>query len=379
MKTMNYYTSVQIIERAKEHMVPIKGQQNFTKKIATLLSMHLAKVIALDSGNCNFNQLPCTSCFVISPTGTGKSYLLKALTKASGMNVSFIDSTQLTQAGYKGCNLTESLGQIYAENMDFFNGPNVIVFDEFDKLFFNPYNEYYNATNPQRDLLKLFEGTEYTVKYERGGTNRTANISLAKTFVILTGACSGITDILKRKYTPKTHIGFSSFDTSANLTEPTDLIAKTDINDLISYGMLRELAGRVNSVLHISALSKDDYKTIIKSKSKASAASQYYNLFSVRGCSFHITGSAADKIANMAMERDLGARSISAILAEQACNAYSYLDSHPEYNKAIMTTCKDNRIVFNYIKGKRKEFETKKKRRRAALFTSFTEGAFVRQ
>lgn len=359
MKTTNYYTSAQIIERAKEHLVPLKSQKSFTEKIATLLSMHLAKVTALDSGNCDFNQLPCTSCFVISPTGTGKSYLLKALTKASRMNVSFIDSTQLTQAGYKGCNLTESLGQIYAENIDFFDGPNVIVFDEFDKLFFNPYNEYYNATNPQRDLLKLFEGAEHMIKYERGGASRNVNISLAKTFIILTGACSGITDMLKRKYAPKTTIGFSSSDTASDIIESTELIEKADINDLISYGMLRELAGRVNTVLHIGALSKDDYKTIIKSKSKASSASQYYNLFSVRGCSFHITDSAADKIANMAMERNLGARSISAILSEQACNAYSYLDSHPEYNKAIMTTCKDNQIAFNYIKGKRKEYKTK--------------------
>lgn len=360
MKKTNYYTPAQIIERAKENMVTLESQKAFTEKIATLLSMHLAKVQALDSGNCDFNQLPCTSCFVVSPTGTGKSYLLKALTKASEMNVSFVDSTQLTQTGYKGCNLAESLSHIYAENVNFFDAPNVIVFDEFDKVFFNPHNEYYNASNPQRDLLKLFEGAEYTIKYERSGVSRNINISLNRTFVILAGACSGITEILNRKYAPKTAIGFSSSDTSANNIIPTDLFEKTDINDLISYGMLRELAGRVNTVLHIGALSRDDYITIINSKSKASAASQYHNLFSVRGCSFHITGSAAEEIANMAMERNLGARSISAILSEQACNAYSYLDSHPEYNKAIMTTCKDNRIVFNYIKGKRKEYETKK-------------------
>lgn len=361
MKKTNYYTPTQIIERAKENIVTLESQKAFTEKIATLLSMHLAKVQALDSGNCDFNQLPCASCFVVSPTGTGKSYLLKALTKASEMNVSFIDSTQLTQAGYKGCNLAESLGQIYAENVSFFDAPNVIVFDEFDKVFFNPHNEYYNASNPQRDLLKLFEGAEYTIKYERGGVNKNINISLNRTFVILAGACSGITDILKRKYAPKTAIGFSSSGASANNITPTDLIKKTDINDLISYGMLRELAGRVNTVLHIGALSKDDYITIINSSSKASAASQYHNLFSVRGCSFHITNSAAIQIANMALERDLGARSISAILSEQACDAYGYLDSHPEYNKVIMTTCKDNRFVFNYIKGKRKEYEAKKK------------------
>lgn len=355
MKNENttYYTPAQILERASKNMVLLESQKDFREKFSSLLSMHLAKVYALETGECNFNQLPSTSCFIVSPTGTGKSYLLKTLATASNMNCYFVDSTQLTQAGFKGCNLMEIMGQIYVNNNDFFNSANVIIFDEFDKLFFSAVNEHYNASNPQRDLLKLFEGSNYTIMIGRE-TDKTVNLD--KTLIILSGACSGLPQILKQKHMPKTSLGFGSCNSPSTELSIKELIKKTEINDLIEYGMLRELGSRINSVLHIGYLSKDDYKMLVKDESSVSAINQYENLLKSRGCSLAITEEAVNKIADIAVERNVGARTVNAVISEQLSKSYYYLEDNEQYNKVVLDTNESNEFILRYRKGKRKSF-----------------------
>ncbi len=351
MKKVNYYTPSKIIERATEHMVVLETQKAFTEQMASMLSMHLAKVQAMENNGYSFDHLPTASCFVISPTGTGKSYILKALAKATDMNVFFIDSTQLTQAGYKGLNVSQALAQIVESNQHFFDKANMLVFDEFDKTFFSGCNDYHDATNVQRDLLKLFEGSEYNLRGTGDMAGKPASVNLDKTLIVLAGACSGINTILEERYAPKAKLGFSANEES---THPkTELIKRADINDLVDYGMLRELAGRVNSVFHIGSLSREDYKTIITDDSKVSSLAQYSNLFKTRGCKLNISGRAVNKIADEAETRRLGARTVNAILTEQLVSAYSFLESHPEYDKVILDTDSDNEFSLTYEQGKR--------------------------
>ena len=351
MKHNNYYTPAEIINRAKEHMVVLETQKAFTEQMASMLSMHIAKVQAMENNGYSFEHLPSASCFILSPTGTGKSYILKALAKASNMNVSFIDSTQLTQSGYKGLNITQAIAQIVETNQHFFDKANMLVFDEFDKTFFSGCNSHHDAFNVQRDLLKLFEGSEYCLRGAGDITGRPASVNLDKTLIVLAGACSGINAVLEERYAPKAKIGFS---TDEGTTMPKEeLIKRADINDLVEYGMLREIAGRVNSVFHIGNLSKEDYKNIATSDSKVSTLTQYRNLFKSRGCQLHISGSAVDKIADVAEIRCMGARTVNAVLNEQLCAAYSFLESHFEYDKAILDTNADNEFVLTYEKGER--------------------------
>ena len=156
VKITNYYTQTEILERAsadktkinelfgnvqfieKEDiafLTPVAVEKELREKLAALLSIHLGKVMMLDSGECTYNQLPSTSCFIVSPTGTGKSYILKALCAATDMNYYFCDCTQITTAGYKGTNVQELITKIYKDDNDFFSTANVLVFDEFDKIF----------------------------------------------------------------------------------------------------------------------------------------------------------------------------------------------------------------------------------------------------
>ncbi len=356
MKKTNYYSPSEIIERATEHMVVLETQKTFTIQMATVLSMHLAKVQAIEVGICSSNQLPNTSCFVISPTGTGKSYILKALAKASGMNVSFIDSTQLTQSGYKGLNLMTAIAQIVKDNPCFFDSANMLVFDEFDKTFNGQVNSEGFCFSVQRDLLKLFEGSDYNISASAEYAGKSTTVNLDKTFIVLAGACSGINNILMKRYAPKVTIGFSASETKN--TTNVELIKQADINDLVNYGMLREIAGRVNSVFHIGSLSKEDYKAIISSDSKVSSLSQYRNLFKSRGCKLSINDAAVNKIADIAVTRNMGARTVNAVLLEQLYPAYNYLENHLDYNKVTLRVNSNDEFVLSYKKGGRQEFTT---------------------
>ena len=351
MKKVTYYTPAQIIERAAEHMVVLDTQKAFTERMASMLSMHLAKVQAMENNGFSFDHLPTASCFVISPTGTGKSYILKALAKASDMNVSFVDSTQLTQAGYKGLNVSQAIAQIVEGNRHFFDKANMLVFDEFDKTFFSGCNDHYDASNVQRDLLKLFEGSEYSIRGTGDMTGKPASVNLDKTLIILAGACTGINAILEERYVPKARLGFSTGGEEAS--SDVELVKRADINDLVEYGMLRELAGRVNSVFHIGSLTIEDYKTIITSDSKVSALTQFRNLLKTRGCKLDISGSAVNKIADVAEARRMGARTVNSVLTEQLASAYSYLESHPQCDKVILDTDSDNEFSLSYEQGKR--------------------------
>lgn len=344
---ITYYAPAEIIKHASEEMVILETQKAFTEQMATRLSMHLAKAAALDAGAWRFNQLPAASCFVVSPTGTGKSYILKVLSRASGMNIHFIDSTQLSSVGYKGLNLGQVLSQVLKDNPDFFDTPNVLVFDEFDKCFFDPNNEYVNATNIQRELLKLFEGGEYQI--ENVGT-----VNLDRTMVILAGACSDITAFLEKKRATGGKYGFGANIGPVERTITNEVLKRIDINTLVEHGMQRELAGRVNTVLHIGALTREDLLSFVKDPTSVSASSQYHHLLQERGCSLSITDSAAGKVADIALERRMGARTVPAVLSEQLCSAYAYLESHPEYNRATLTTDKDGKFDLRYRKGKRK-------------------------
>ena len=347
MKIPNYYTQTEILERASANMVLLESQKEFREKLAALLSIHLGKVMMLDSGECTYNQLPSTSCFVVSPTGTGKSYVLKSLCAATNMNYYFCNCTQITTAGYKGTNVQELISKIYKDNNDFFSTANVLVFDEFDKIFLRKNNDYHNATNPQSDFLKLFEGGDYIISDHK-------TVNLDRSLIILAGACSELMPILRERYAPKISLGFNTVTTSDEHTD-SDLIKMIDINDLVSYGMLREIGSRVNSVLHIGYLSKNDYKTLTASDSATSAKSCYSNLMKARGCTLSITEKATDKISNIAVERNVGARTVNAVLSEQLSSAYCYLDDNEQYNKVILDTDENNEFFIRYCKGKRTE------------------------
>lgn len=345
MFKIKYYSSKQLLEKAREIMIPMENQIDAQEKIATLLAMHLNKILALSNG-ATPNQMVSCSAFIVGSTGCGKSYVIKSLAEVCGLPFEQVDCTSIVQAGMRGKNIGDCLLEIIKEKPNFFKYGGVLNLDEADKCFYKN-DAHYDCYSPMQDFLKLFEGGEYT--FVAKGETHTVNLD--KTLILMSGACSNISILLRNKYLPQKAIGFSNTEYLAESN--IDFYSLIKIEDLIEYGLMPELASRINTVIHIPNISEEGYKSLIIDKAKTSAINKFKNHFSMRGVVFDISKDAISTIAQTCVERNVGARSIQAILNEHLLYAYNYIDENISYNKVILKTDKMGNVVTKFYKGQR--------------------------
>ena len=344
MKRIIYRTPTELLERASQRMIPLTCQKQAQHQIATLISMHLNKIQALNEG-AEACELVSNSAFLVAPTGCGKSHIVRSLAEASGLSFAVVDCTSITQTGVRGKNLSHCLTGILEADRFFFEG-GIVIFDEFDKTF-QTGNAYYDAYSPMQDFLKLLEGGNYT--FDRGGRSET--VSLDRILFLLAGACAKIAEGLKQKYTPSTS-GFLAWNNGPQV-DVSDYGSLVTLEDLCAYGMMPELCSRINTVVHIPKLDKAAYKRLTDGKEKTAALNKFRNQFGMRGVQLDMTPEAVDRLADLCVERDVGARSVQAILSEQLSRAYRTVDDNPAYGKVVLQTTADGGFRVEYLKAGR--------------------------
>ena len=345
MSKLNYLTTSELMEKASDIMIPLKNQLPAQQKIATIIAMHLARIQALNRG-ASPQEIISVSAFLAGATGSGKSYIIKSLADICGLHFRQIDCTSLTQAGVRGKNVAHFLDEINSNDPTFFEDGGILNLDEIDKTFYKN-DPHYDAYSPQQDFLKLMEGGDYTYSVD----NRTKTINLDRTLILLSGACSDIVKILKRKHGERVAIGFSSGGNQvAKIDDYASLIT---LDDLISYGMMAELASRTNTIIHIPKIDLNGYKLLLTASAKSSASNRFKNQFAMRGLQLDISTKAVDHIAAKCVARDVGARSVQAILNENLLDAYRTADETPECNYVRLYVNKDDQLRVKYANGER--------------------------
>lgn len=327
-----------IIEQSRYFLVPLPSQKTAISRIATILSMHLAKIDVINKG-VKFEQLPQTSAFILGSTGSGKTFVIKQLCKASDIGFAVIDGTSLSPSGYKGVNLGAALKGIVDSNKNFKEGF-VVLIDEADKFFFKG-NKNADAANVQSDFLKLLDSDTYTIDT---GDNKTETIDISKTLFLFSGACSGIAEVIKKNHNLNT-VGIGFRDDSAENSDNSDLMSLTNLDDLISYGMLRELASRINTVVSFSALSKEDYKQLITGKGNTSLE-KFKRLFEGYGVTLEISAEAVEFIVEECMVKNVGARTIDSILSESFGEAFAEISDESVYK--VILEIENSELKLNY-------------------------------
>lgn len=225
-----FKTPDQLIAMSKDNIVNLDSQKTARQQVASLISMHLAKIDAMNAG-VSYKDLPCVSAFIMGGTGSGKTYTITQLCKCAGIGSAVIDATSLTANGYKGVNIGVALKGVVSANKDFKDGF-ILIIDEADKLFFTG-NGYADSYNIQQELLKLFEGGVYSVD---DGNNSVLEFDISRTMVILCGACSGLNK--NRRIN-----GFTG--DSCACSDSSDATDYATLEDLIAIGMHKELASRL--------------------------------------------------------------------------------------------------------------------------------------
>ncbi len=312
-----------IIDQSRYFLVPLPTQEAAVRKIATILSMHLAKIDAINKG-VKFEQLPLTSAFILGSTGSGKTFTIKQLCKASEIGFAVIDGSSLSPSGYKGVNLGAALKGIVEGNKNFKEGF-VVLIDEADKFFFTG-NKTADAANVQSDFLKLLDSDTFTIDT---GDNKTETIDVSKTLFLFSGACSGIAEVVKKNHKLNS-VGIGFRDSSIENPDYSDLMSLVNLDDLISYGMLRELASRINTVVSFPVLCKEDYKVLITGKGNTSLE-KFRRLFEGYGVTLEISSEAVDFISEECIVKNVGARTIDSILSEYFGKAFAEITDESVY------------------------------------------------
>lgn len=289
----------------------VKGQDEFLKTIVTTIWVNL-----YSTGN-KRNML------VMGPTGVGKTLVFETLSKILGLPILVTSTSGMSQVGYKGGDLTDILSQYIVKygkdsNMD----KGIIILDEFDKLAYKGEESGSVSTmGIQNELLKIIEGNTYNVKI---GQNTYIFDTNNITFV----CCGAFQELYEVKKTPeKSRIGFGTIP-SENVNEENQSMS----DKLVSYGLKREIVGRLPIVLQFNALTKDNLKDIILN-SKTSELQEYIRILKEFGIENINIDDLVDIIVNDAMERKIGARGLTSSIVNMFNNImYEVFNNPGEYD-----------------------------------------------
>ena len=325
-------------ELASKIKETIKGQDEAIDKIVTALYL-----------NRNYPELKKKNMLLIGPSGVGKTAIFQALSKILDVPVVIFSTAGLSQAGYVGRGTEEILSQIIMEcNKDVsLANKAIVVLDEIDKLAYQGYESGSVSTKGvQNEILKIIEGDKRDIKIGGIGsyTIDTTNI----TFIGL-GAFSELYE--KRVFNKKPSIGFS---TGASTEIDSEEKIKINSDELVNYGLKRELVGRLPVIVELNNLTEENLKDIIIN-SKDSELVKILKIFETAGITCSNVEEVIDIIVKDAISRKIGARGIISTITEIFMSIfYDALSNDSSYDELIVgKNILNDKSDYQLIKNKK--------------------------
>jgi len=266
-------------------------------------------------------ELEKSNVLMLGPSGCGKTLLAKTIAKFLDVPFAIADATTLTEAGYVGDDvenvitrlLTTAGGDIEKAQRG------IIYIDEIDKK--SRKSESTSITRDvsgegvQQALLKLIEGTNVRVPPQGGRKHpgsEMLEIDTTNILFIVGGAFVGLEDVINKRSSGNSGIGFTGTLTDTVLNK-TVLLPKTEPDDLVKFGLIPELVGRLPVIVTLSPLTKDDLIKVL-TDTKNSIILQYAKLFELDNIDLEFTENAMDTIAEQAVKTETGARGLRGII-----------------------------------------------------------------